>query len=294
MENRQTPSTQQSTQEVIPTSPTETPPPEIYPLPKSKKGAKIVIIALLIFLLFGILASVIGFVVAKKISKNPSPSITQNQPSPPTPGPAVDPDLIVSDWKTYTSNEISFKYPSNMEVFPCGMMGVDQITSVGIKKIGDKTTYCGIGGIPAIFTISTYGESKTTDEYLTKLPLNPTQTISPIQYKTINNFKLGFTTLTTEGGFSTQTHALVNPVDNRLYYVHSDRDWKNNEELLNQILSTFKFTNISPTSSTIPFDYLGGEGSLCYADGECNSNYCKKENADTDISLGSGVCSKKN
>ncbi|MDO8270187.1 MAG: hypothetical protein Q7T54_05980 [Candidatus Levybacteria bacterium] len=203
--------------------------------------------------------AIIGIIIFLILAGGAAASFTVFRPqimslvSKPTPTPTVIPGLTrnpvsptpdaTANWKTYKIEGLSFKYPLDMEVFPCGMKGVDQILSVGIKKTGDNTTYCGIGGLPAIFTIGTNDEIMTIEEFLSKRTLNSTQTISPIQYKTINSFKIGFTTLSTEGGFSTQTHAFIDPSDDKLYYIISNSDWKNNESLLNQILSTLKFTD---------------------------------------------------
>ncbi|MBP6913586.1 MAG: hypothetical protein KBC00_03185 [Candidatus Levybacteria bacterium] len=213
------------------------PPTSETPKPKLKLPILIGFVVLLLLIISTASATYL-FVSKPKNAVIQKQTVEISSPASPTPI-----DNPTGDWKTYVSNELSFKYPSDMEVFPCEAMVDGKIVSVGIKKIGDKTTYCGIGGLQAIFTISTYGENKTIEDYLTKLPLGTYQTISPIQYREISGFKLGITTLSTEGGFSTQTHALINPVDSKLYYIRSNSDWKTNEILLEQILSTFKFTN---------------------------------------------------
>lgn len=91
----------------------ETPLQNLYPLPSDPKKKRPILIVIATILILVVITSLATFFLGA--SKNNSPKIsTQITPTPtPTSTPTANP---TANWKTYTGNNLSFKYPQDFEI----------------------------------------------------------------------------------------------------------------------------------------------------------------------------------
>jgi hypothetical protein len=234
-----------------PQTPVQTPPeaPQVVP---SKSFPLKWILILIIFILIGGGAT---YYVANQ-SQKPASSSNQTPTTAPSPTPTPDP---TSDWKTYTNTKYGYsvKYPSDWKIQSpgggsngelCRETGIDsQIIELSEKELSE----CGFAGegLPspdANITVWVLDEKHSTLENL----IGPNY--SKLQVAGEAAVKYPFT----------DESALPNIYATRIYLNHNNNGYiiylkqsditGKYEMILDQILSTFKFTEASTSASPTP------------------------------------------
>lgn len=214
------------------------------PVPQKTKPGKAFLKVLFLFILALILAAVVlvgsGIKIIRKeslldlwLARNQAPTPTVIIEPTPTPDPTAD-------WKTYTNTKygFSFKYPN--EVINIG--STTSSDSINLKK--DDSNFA---------VISIY-QNMSVNDYLKKYesgdPLAPTTNVSTTEI-VFNNIEA---TKVNIGGVDVMYFVLF-VKNNQLFKIEldvtaimSDPD-NTNRSLFDQILSTFKFVSLTPTSS---------------------------------------------
>lgn len=263
-----------------PVIPSSTGNPEQSPITKraSKFSIKAIIGTLIFLLLAGGAAA--GYVYREPILKlvsNPTPTPTVVI----SPTPTLNP---TEDWKTYTGKGYSFKYPTTFQDTGSLLKSPDhKVNTDGIETL--------ISGIELnVFPRPTKETSieKMYDADRFGGQIESTKTSTTVAEKDAIRYDYSYE--------NTQATVTIF-INNGVYYWVKLR-WADEQAKLKylpiyyQILSTFEFTDITPTPPSTPFDCHGEEGCNCYSNEECISKICTKKTPDSDKSINSGVCAK--
>ena len=235
----------QPTTPVIPTPP--------LPEPPKQNGLKFVILAMALLII--ILAGLVIYLF--QMQTHSQPIISNSLPTA-MPSPTSTPIDETANWKTYTDSnkKLTFKYPSNLSIAKNNEVGISSSTNGNPKEIDtfvDKSTiHQGTDGPFVGFAIATIDIPSSFDAFLTK-EVN-TEKSSP---RGIYNEKINPLTLST--GY--QAAYIDSEMNIRRYFIFNS---KTNTavvfstasgspvllDIVNQILSTFKFTDQSQSQAS--------------------------------------------
>ena len=233
--------------------PVENNSPSVPPSPKTKSKLMPILLIILILVLLGV-----GGIYAYKnfFVKAPEPTPV------PTPEATLDP---TADWKTYTSsiNKYSIKIPKDWQsddskgvfIYLPGDVTFTPLSEMDIE-IDSFRTKIAITAMTTENIRYSLNTQQQFEEWYDKTPATDVQKLAKVENTIIDGVravKFISTTLpgeATEPFFSIVTWFIK---DGKNYYIEFGGDEEkvtNNINIYNQILSTFKFTDISPTPTT--------------------------------------------
>jgi len=249
MDNQSQPEAQQPTQQT-------TPPSNGY----YKKGSWkkwVLIYGVVAVLLYG---GIYYFVLSKNKSNpysyNTSPSPTQSVQKP---SPTTDP---TANWKTYTNTKYgyTFKYPNPWTENCSKDISQNSPLSQSVIVCPEAYPTGPFGGIPAYFNVTV--ESKKigeTAQDIKKLKEKENPSIKEVSVPKIANYDVAASYFEGAGIPNATVYLVKNPSDTTYMNITGDGI---DENIYNQILSTFKFTDVSPTKEnqkTVGLgEYCGG------------------------------------
>lgn len=250
-----------------PVSELQTPPPT----PKSKMQSRLLMV---IAVLAVLLLSSLGVFYVLQAQKNNITPTTITQPSPtPTPDPT-------ENWKTYTNKDltISFSYPNEWEIKEESENQIE----INESSKQNPITYKGVtvsfikpytySNLQDFLWNSMYTEDSRADPIVTQA--NFKDTVASIQPITINNHPAEKASTIVKPVGSIGTGVLIPLGKNAVFFL--GRPVGGNEEVLDQILSTFKFTDQASSTSAEDVKNLPKEQCGCWDD---INNVCLNQSA---------------
>jgi hypothetical protein len=207
----------------------------IKPLEPSKnKGGNFLIILLSILLIISsLIAGLFAYQTQKLVKEISKLQITPTPAASTKPSPTIDPTL---DWKTYTKDQISFKYPNEWTISE-QQNQTSMENKEGAKitiKWNDTTT-----NKPCTSDAQTVAEILVIDSQLGQTGYCVRRLVTEIE--TINTAK--------EGPIPDSISSIK--IESTTGSGHSPSFTKN-ETIIKQILSTFKFIEVKPITSPQP------------------------------------------
>jgi len=237
-------------------------PDQLLSLKKQNWKLKVIIILLIIFLILVTVYLILPLFIYSRISNKPltpNPSVISSTPQPTT--QTQTETTIPNDWTTYENNEynFSFKYPSNLF-----WKSIEGITFFDKNEVSEDSPPPN-GYLQGKLSIVSISNGKTLKQYIDSY-LNPEVGFNPkVEYITINGYSMA-------------------KVMNRIF-ISNDKltiDLANNgvsKDVLDQILSTFKFTNDKESCIKLGGKWEGGieecnmptndSGKVCFDSSEC-------------------------
>lgn len=207
------------------TTPTPTVPPVTPPEPP-KPINKTILILIVILAFVGL--GVLGYWAYQSYFTSPKP-ITEV--STPTPIATTDP---TASWKTFThpTNKYQFKYPSEWTT------AINEKAKAGVLFGPNASSSSGIGGVEV-------REINIEPQDFYKLTESKVIESTPYSINGINGYKYTYSNIMVSHGF------VFKNTDGLIYNIYINTDDKQNLEIFDQILSTFKFTDQTTDLSTL-------------------------------------------